>query len=232
MPRACASKGQRDVPVGRWRARRQHCCRGPHQGQHAGSLAGTARTWAAHRHGHRRQRTNGTCRCGQTGHRRGPWGCAPRRQGSVGGTPQTGRQTRRDGRRRHQRCASPRRRRCRHRDGNRHRRGHVERPGHAGEGRPAWDRPRESTLRSGRAQHATEPGVRLRLQRPGRASGGGRAGAVRRTDALADARRTGDEPQLGLGGRQCTTPATRACPATEGHAAAPGRPPRSSRSLT
>ena len=56
-------------------------------------------------------------------------------------------------------------------------------------------------------QHEAEPGLRLRLQRARRAAGRGRAVPVHRLAAVADDRGAGDEPELGVGDRQCVAPA-------------------------
>ena len=56
-------------------------------------------------------------------------------------------------------------------------------------------------------QHPPEPVLRLRLQRAGRAAGGGRAVSGVRHPAVADDRGRGDEPVLGVGGVQRAAPA-------------------------
>ena len=103
----------------------------------------------------------------------------------------------------HQRCAGAGRRRCRHRHGHRHRRGHVQRPGHPGQRRPARHPAGQGHLRSHSAQHAPEPGLRLPLQRPGRTHRRRLALSGQWLAVVADARGAGDEPELGVSGRQC-----------------------------
>ena len=103
-----------------------------------------------------------------------------------------------DGRRRHQRRAGARQGRRRHRHGHRHRRGDEQRPGHARQGRPARHRARARAVRGDGRQHEAEPRLRLRLQRARRAAGRRRALSVHRLAAVADDRRAGDEPELGV----------------------------------
>ena len=93
-----------------------------------------------------------------------------------------------------------------HRDGDRHRRGDRERRRHAGQGRPARHRARARAEPRDDAQHPAEPLLRVRLQRARRAAGGRRALPVDRLAAVADDRRRGDEPELGLGDRQRAAP--------------------------
>jgi Cu+-exporting ATPase len=104
------------------------------------------------------------------------------------------------GRRRERRArAGPGRRG--HRHGHGHRRGHGERQRDPGEGRPAGHRAGTAAEPGHHAQHPPEPGLGLRLQRPGRAYRRGRALSPLRIRGAAQPHPGGGGHELQLGER-------------------------------
>jgi Cu+-exporting ATPase len=114
-----------------------------------------------------------------------------------------------DGRRRHQRCAGTGQGRCRRGDGNGHRRRHEQRTGDPGQGGSARHRTSPHDLGRDSGEHEAEPRLRLRLQRAGHPAGGRRSVPVHRLAAVTDDRGVGDEPEFGVGDRQCAAASTR-----------------------
>ncbi len=106
------------------------------------------------------------------------------------------------GRRRRERCARARAGGRGHRHGRGRRRGDRERRLHPGEGGPQRHRPGAAAGAGHHAQHPPEPVLRPGLQRSWPAGGGGALVSVPRDPPVADVRRGGHEPVLGVGHRQ------------------------------
>jgi Cu+-exporting ATPase len=134
------------------------------------------------------------------GSRRGRSPAAPK--AARGARPQITRPHCRDGRRRRERRAGPRRGGCGYRDGHRHRRGDRERRYHAAKGGPPRNRESPPTQSRRHAEHPPEPVLRFHLQCARHPHCRGRALPLLRTPAQSDDRRRGDEPQLRIRHRQ------------------------------
>ena len=134
--------------------------------------------------------------------RRGGSGDRTRRKSRPCQEAARGRQTCRDGRRRHQRRTRPQRSRSRHCDGHRHRRGHAKRGHHARERRSPRHCQGHPPQSRHHAEHPAESVLRLSLQRAGHSGGGGRALPVLRLAAQPDHCRRRDEPEFRFGHQQ------------------------------